>query len=284
MLCTRKLAPTFASLVTLMALSSNAEAQRRDWDPDSHREAAGADIWLWALPHADFFSTAPIFFLDVEPADDFWIDVWFPWNMAVGDPFFDDAVAGIGNPSIQFRYGPKMGITRWWIGGGIGLPMSEIDTYSWDNANLLGAESMGFYNSFLWVDALPLWVTGGVDIRAVDFMSVQISGEPMLWFDVDDDDPDTVEFALQTRAGVEFRDPGSGVGGGIHVKFFWWPTEGPDAGLFQAALHPFFAYTGDVFLLRFGLLFALDEPLGPFFDEGPDLNVFSQNLVVGGQW
>lgn len=287
MLCTRKLAPTVASLVTLMALSSNAEAQRRDWDPDSHREGAGADIWLWALPHADFLSTAPVFFLDVEPVDDFWIDVWMPWNMAVGDPYpGDDIIGGVGNPSIQFRYGPKMGITRWWVGGGIGVPLAAIDdpNSEFHVANLYGAYSMGLYNSFLWFDYLPLWATGGADIRVVDFMSVQISGEPMLFFDIDDDYGDTVEFGLQTKAGVEFRDPGSGVGGGIHLKFFWLPTEGPDAGPFQASLHPFFAYTGDVFFLRFGLLFALDEPLGPFFDDDFGPHVFSQQLVLGGQW
>jgi hypothetical protein len=282
MLRTRRLALWVALVAALLAHSSNALAQKRDWDPDTHRQGAGADIWLWSLPDAEFLSTAPLGFVNVEPIDDFWIDAWLPYNIVVGDP---NERAAFGNPSIQFRYGPKMGITRWWVGGGVGIPLASIDVdIDYSLALYAGAASMGFYNLFLWADYMPLWATGGVDIRVVDFMSIQLSGEPMLYFDIDDDHADAVEFALQTRAGVEFRDPGSGVGGGVHVKIFWWPTDNfVENDLFQFSLQPFFGYTGDVFFLRFALLMPFDEPLGPFFDDNAG-SVFSQELVLGGQW
>jgi hypothetical protein len=215
----------------------------------------------------------------VEPIDDFWIDAWLPYNVMV-----DPARGAIGNPSIQFRYGPKMGITRWWVGGGVGIPLAAIDVDNdWDTALYAGAASMGFYNMFLWHTYMPLWATGGADIRVVDFMSVQVSGEPMLFFDVGDRHFDTVEFGIQTKGGVEFRDPGSGVGGGAHARIYWQPTRDFLGDPFQFALHAFFAYTGDVFFMRFGLLFPFDHDLGPFFEDNRG-RVFSQELVLGGQW
>jgi hypothetical protein len=195
----------------------------------------------------------------------------------------DPEQAAIGNPSIQFRYAPKMGITRWWVGGGLGLPLAAIEPdRAWESALGAASASMAYYNLFLWTEEhMPIWATGGADIRVVDFMSVQVSGEPMVFINIDGG-PDGAEFALQTRGGVEFRHPRVGVGGGAHVKVFWNPTGDlvTPTDEAQFSVQPFFGYTGDVFFLRFGLLIAIDRPRSVADPNG----VFSQELVLGGQW
>jgi hypothetical protein len=268
--------------VVAFGVSAEAWAQRADWDPDTHRSGAGVELYPWASDLG--FHTAFIGFANIEAVDTFFIDPSLPIAGAIASEPGEEARAGLGNPSVAFRYAPKHGMVRWWIGGGLAAPLNAVDEDDWNLAVFRASMAMGFYNHYLWAeDAFPTWFTWGVDIRPIDILSIQFSGEPIVYVDVDDGgvfgDNDDVELGLQNRFGVELRDPQTGVGGGAHFKFVYFPTV--DGDNFQAALEPFFAYTGDVFFVRFGLLFALDEPLGPPFDDG---KVFSQHATLGGSW
>jgi hypothetical protein len=278
---TRRAAAAAAALVSLGA-ASVAHAQD-DWDPDTHRSGAGAELHEWGSDLG--LHTGVVGFANIEAVDDFFIDVYLPFAFGIdGD---DNARAGLGNPNVAFRYAPHMGIVRWWIGGGLGAPLNAVDDLDWQVETFAAAASMAAYNSYLWAaDSFPVWLTWGVDIRVIDILSIQFSGEPILLVRVDDETfADDVELAIQNRIGAELRDDETGLGGGAHFKLVYVPTDEDDvfyrADNAQVSLEPFFAWTGETFFVRFGLLFALDKPLGPPFKDN---GVFAQHGTFGGSW
>lgn len=265
-------------------LTSDAMAQNDEWDPDTHRSGAGGEIYSWSSDlglHSAFIGFANIGFGSDEQ---FFIDVWLPIAAGVDGPFPNPERAGMGNPGVAFRYAPTMGIVRWWIGGGLALPLNAVDDFDWQLETGFATSAMGFYDSYMYLpDSLPLFVTGGADIRVHEWVSVQIGGKAIIDIEVDDrGGRDGAELILQNRVGAEFRHTDTGLGGGLHFKPVLVPTERRFfADNFQSSIEVHFAYTGEVFFVRFGALFALDRPLGPAFDDG---RVFSQHAVLGGQW
>jgi hypothetical protein len=276
-----------AVLLALVASadSFDAYAQEDDWDPDTHRSGAGVELYPWSSDLG--FHTAFIGFANIGVTEEFYIDVFLPFSAGIDGPGRNPERAGLGNPGAAFRYAPKMGIVRWWIGGGFAAPLASVDDADWNLENGFAAASMAFYQPYHWAeDFLPLYATGGADIRVHEYVSIQVSGEPIVLIEVDDTPiRDSVELVLQNRVGAEVRHPDTGLGGGLHFKVVYVPTEDDSlygtADNFQASIEPHFAYTGESFFVRFGLLFALDRPLGPAFDDG---RVFSQHAIIGGSW
>lgn len=277
---------TAAALALATVTTGSVLAQRADWEPDTHRAGAGAEIYVWYasdfLFGADFGTSVPVVgFVNIEATDDFFIDVYLPFASAVGG---DDTRVGLGNPTATFRYAPTHGVARWWLGGGISASMGAMDDRRWRDALSGAGVATALYDSHLWVvDAIPLHATGGVDIRVVDFMSLQAEAKVIPWLPIED--RRRVELVLQNRLGVEFRHPTVGFGGGIHGKVVYIPTI--EGGVFpvdraQTALEPHFAYTHEFFFLRLGVVHALDAPLGILDDGGID--VISGHLTLGGSW
>lgn len=284
-----KLAPL--ALCPLLALPSIAHAQegRESWKPDTHRSGAGAEIFLW---DTDAFGTnLPIIgFANIGFAEDLFIDVQVPFNTSFNGPdtfgLEETTRAAIGNPAVAFRYAPTMGddvVVRWFVGGGLVFPVGTIN----DDPDFLFALGSGFltttlYDGYLWaLDALPMFATGGVDIRPVEWVSIQTELKIIPWIALDDRNDS--ELYIQNRFGAEFRHPEIGIGGGLN---FLLVADVTDDGLgrddrAQVAMEPYFAYTNERFFTRLGLRQALDEPLGFAFDDG---RVVSGHLTVGGSW
>jgi hypothetical protein len=268
--------------LALLATPREAQAQARDWKPDTHRSGAGAELYVW--DQAFFGTNFPIIgFANIEAVETFFIDVYLPFTSATGGFPDDRARAGLGNPTVAFRYAPTHGIARWWIGGGIGAPLGAVDDDHWRLALGGAFITTALYDSHLWAtDAVPGHVTGGVDVRAADFMSIQAEAKISPWIAIGR--REEIEVVLQNRFGLEFRHPRLGIGGGVHAKLVWFPREVPlvrDRA--QLSLEPHFAYTNEVFFVRLGVLHALDGPLG-VFDDNEDFEVISGHLTLGGSW
>ncbi len=259
--------------------SAEALAEGEGWEPDTHRSGAGGEIYSWSSDlglHSGFIG-----FANIGVTEEFYVDVFLPVALGVDTPGLVSERAGMGNPGAAFRYAPTNDIVRWWIGGGLAAPLNAVDDVDWQIETGFALSAMGGYQSYLWApDSFPLFATGGADIRVHEYVSIQASLEPIVHIAVDDTRfRDAAELVLQNRVGAEFRHTETGLGGGLHFKPVWWATA--DGDNFQMSLEPHFAYTGETFFVRFGLLFALDRPLGPAFDDG---KVFSQHAILGGSW
>jgi len=262
-----------------------------DWKPDTHRSGAGAEIFVW---DNDFVGTNfPIIgFANIGFLDEFFIDVQLPFNTSFDGPGIPERKtrAAMGNPSVAFRYAPTHQgdavDVRWFVGGGLVLPVGSFT----DDADYLfplgtAFAATTFYDGYLWaVDAIPIYATGGVDIRITDWMSAQAEMKIVPWIPIDD--RNDAELFIQNRFGAEFRHPELGIGGGLDVLLVADLLD--DSNLLsgnddraQVAMEPYFAYTNERFFLRLGLRQALDEPLGFAFDDG---KVVSGHLTVGGSW
>jgi hypothetical protein len=279
------------ALGAVVALGGAGDAHAQEWEPDTHRSGAGADMTLWS---AEFVGTiTPVVgFGNFGVSENFYIDAYLPFAVWVDGPRFalggfgggGENRATIGNPTIAFRYVDKAGIVRWFIGGGAGIPLTTVDDADMVFTDLSAIAAGAGYNAHYWLpDYLPLHATGGVDIRVVDPLSIQMAFEPMLFLELDAPGGDAAEHAVQGRVGLEGR-ANNGIGGGFWLKSVWFVTDNASGTFrdnFQFALEPYFAYTGDAFFLRAGFLLALDEPYGFGFDTG---GTFSGRLMLGGSW
>ena len=164
--------PRWSSSLVLVGLLSSAEAsaQGRDWVPDSHRSGAGLDAYFGYADDIAF--VAPMVgFANIGVTEVFFIDVHLPWASAdleaaglTADPRF---VAGLGHPGVTFRYAPRHGPIRWWIGGGLNAPMGRIEDNAWRGALGLASAATVVYDSQLWATgSLPVFLTWGIDGRA----------------------------------------------------------------------------------------------------------------------
>lgn len=250
-----------------------AAANAEDWVPDSHQASVGGELYWYSAELVG--SSIPIIpFLHLEIVDDVFLDAQLPFGMNIDGPDGKTRFS-LGNPTVGARYAPTDGIIRWWAGGGISLPAGAIDDDDIQFANLLSTVSLGGYDSHLFIgDAFPVYLTGGIDVRVHETVSLQASLEPLLFIPVAN--RRDAEFVLQTSLGGEYRHD-SGFGAGMDFKLAWLATESGDNA--QALIDPYIGYTTDPVFVRLGLLLALDEPLGFGFDRG---GVASPHVTVGG--
>ena len=267
-----------AAFAALNLASQDASAAD-DWVPDSHQASVGGDIYLFSARRVG--SSLPIIpFLHLDVAEDVMLDVQLPLGMYIDGVDIAGHHSGtrfsLGNPTAGVRYAPTADNIRWWVGGGLSLPFGANDDDAVQIANGAATVALGLYDSYLYAaDAIPVYATGGIDVRLHELFSLQASMEPILLIPIDDRRDS--ELFLQTSIGGEFRHD-SGFGAGMDFKLAWLATENRDNA--QALLDPYVGYTADTFFARLGLLLALDEPLGFGFDRG---KVTTVHATVGGK-
>jgi hypothetical protein len=169
------------------------------------------------------------------------------------------------------------GKLTWFVGGRGGIPLADVDTGNWQVANAYAGFAMALYDSYYWAPYLPISGTGGVEWHPIDMLWVRASGDPIFYFPLRSSRD--FEFVWQNRFEGVFEND-SGIGGGLAIQAVVWDSGLPGDDL-QFSAEPFFSYDNDKFILRAGILLALDSPLGFGFRRG---RVASPHVQIGGHF
>jgi hypothetical protein len=245
-----------------------------DWTPYAMRDEIAFDARWWS---ADLFGSTFAFMLGGQGmvTDNVAVGFYLPWTFNVrssGDP-----IAAFGNPTLDVHYADQVDIVTWHVGGGISAPLASIedDSNSYRFAALFALNSNAAYDSHLFIPAfMPLRAYGGVEIRPVRGVSIQLGLDPMVFIPIEGQD---VEVLLQEHVDViALSEPG--FGGGLRFQGVHPLTGGGD--LAQLSIEPYLAYDDQSdFFVKLGLLMALDTPAGFAFDQG---KVLALHLNIGG--
>lgn len=246
--------------------SSGADALELRADAASQR--VGADLYWWS---AKFFGStfALVPYLSYGLGERLFLDVKLPLSMNLGAR--DDKLrAGLGNPTVGLHYAfVTSPSTTWYVGGRIGVPLASLaDDRDWSLSNTLGAFTTALYDLHLYTDnAVPIGVIGGVESRVAKNLFVRGDVQPTLYIRTREKGrEDAVEVGYQLRGEGEVRGA-SGWGGGVAFTVVHLVTSSAeDNG--QGAIDLFGSYAWGEMFARFGMLFAVDAPLGSGFDTG----------------
>lgn len=269
---------------TAAAPPDHTEEPGGRWDPVAQRNAASAELgWNSSKRWGSSFSLVPE--LHYEVLQQIFLDAYLPiaWT-------FGNTRGGIGNPTIGAHYASTAGKLTWFVGARISLPLASFHSAGYQVADEMAMWTHGGYDAFLWApEYFPISATLGVEYRAADFLYVRASVDPFLLISTtgtdyvtSDSDPALAAghasiFGFQARLEGEARTA-KGFGGGLGLQgVFQLTSSDGDAALLndnraQLALNPFVAYDDRPYFGRFGLLLALDAPLGFGFgqsDSGP---------------
>jgi hypothetical protein len=251
--------------------------------PVARRSAVGVDLRWWSSENTgSVFPIEPFFHYEVIP--DLFLDVDLAFAPQVGGISFaaDDPGArfGLGNPTVGAHYaastaGEKM---TWFAGLRVGLPLAQLGGLESDRANDLASAANAHGDFYRWVpELLPLVGRIGFEAQPRPGFWLRLPVDLMMLV------PTTgrreLKGGMVTRFEMEGQSKG-GVGGGGALQFVisnGFRTRRDD--LAQIAIEPYFVFDNDRVFVRFGLILAVDEPLGPaFFDGG----VLATDLRIGG--
>jgi hypothetical protein len=267
--------------ILLGAPSAGADS----WLAPSGLHGAGLGMGSNALGHAyadtAFFTRdgttllSPIFGAGFRVAPEVELEVALPLSFVFGDA----SASLVGNPYLGVSYvldGPS---TRVKLGGGLGLPITDVAD-SDEFAALAGAvASRGMQESWFWFDdALPIVFPLRLETPALG--GVRFTLDAALSFITPMGRRDEAELVVQAAPGVAAR-VSDAVSTGARLTFFAVPTA--DAGdrdqLDQLALEPFLRIEGESFFFSTRLTVNLDEPLGFSFDRR---KIWGLHVGVGG--
>lgn len=269
--CVKYFCRTAAALVGLATLGAPASAAA-EAPPLERRSAAGLDTYFWPSSGVTFV-LAPFFHYELKRG--LFADV----TLAFAPETVSNQTSrfGLGNPTLGVHYAASDArnvLTRF-LGVRFGLPLATAGSADSDVAGQAGAIATSYYDPYRFsVEHVPFIGLFGLELHPVPALILRLPVEPMLFV------PMAKEYALrggvQARLEIEGRAP-NGVGGGFAVQ-------GVAGNLFpqgfkkdraQFAAEPYFAFDNGTVIARAGLLFSVDDPLGP-------LNVTSAHLQLGG--
>jgi len=242
------------------------------------RAGAGAEIyWFSAKDFGSTFPVIPYGIFELSPTllFDFHVPLALATNVT-GFSATSKAGVGLGNPTIGLTYVSTEGRTSWHFGGRIGIPLAGAsDSPTWQAANALAAYSMALWDVQYWAyKYVPIGVRVGVEHEATQRLFLRADLEPTLFAPLDTNksalgNSQKTLLLYQLRLELEGRSE-SGWGGGLGLQVVHAISEGGafgDEDNAQGALEPFFSYDSATTFARFGLLIAMDSPLGPGFDK-----------------
>ncbi len=243
------------------------------------RPGAGAEMYAFSAKH--FGANFPVIPYGIfELSETLLFDFHVPIALASNVRGFSNGAAkagvGLGNPTIGLMYVSTAGRTSWHFGGRIGLPLAGAsDTEAWQGANALAAYSMALWDLQYWAyKYIPIGVRFGVEHEATSRLFLRADLEPTLFAPLDTSKAQLAAarktvLLYQLRLELEGRSE-SGWGGGLGLQVVHAISEGDafgDKDNAQGALEPFVSYDSATTFARFGLLIAMDSPLGPGFDQ-----------------
>jgi hypothetical protein len=296
-------------IAAVAAAGTTTASARADggWIPDSHRSRAGTTIGLWSNSGTTYpGAVMPIIHFgsirlpwDDESAAQ--LDLEIPTALWADGPD-EDSRAGMGNPTFTIRDAPIWGPVAFWIGARISAPASAKDDRPYQLSDIAAEMAMAGYDAHFWHPEFFPWGLGfGLDIQLAPPVAIFGEAEATTLWPIDEKNDPTVpdddidlgsrqrpELHLQNRLGMELRHPTWGFGGGFAFQTVWRPTHpnpnnrfnpnpNPDDWV-QTSLDAWLACRHEAFFARLGNLLALDEPLGPAFDEG---RVYTVYLELG---
>jgi hypothetical protein len=251
--------------------------------PIERRTAVGVELRWWSTTsYGSVFPIEPFFHYEVTP------NVFLDADLAVapqggGNSFgFTDSGAsfGLGNPTVGVHYASSTEGERmtWFAGVRIGLPLAQLGGVSSDQANDLASAANAHGDFYRWVpELLPLVGRVGFDAHPSPGLWIRLPLDLMILV------PTTSRRELKGGMVARFEIEGqstSGVGAGGALQLVisnGFRTRDDDP--VQMAMEPYFVFDNDRVFVRFGLIFALDRPLGPAFNEG---GLLATDLQIGG--
>lgn len=269
-------------LFALGALAASPAAAAET--PVMRRSAVGADLRWWSTERSgSVFPMVPFFHYEVLPS--LFVDAELAFApQSGGDPGFGmEAVSsrfGLGNPMVGAHYASSSegGGATWFAGVRFGLPLASVGDLHSDRANDLASAASAHLDFYRWVPELfPIIGTVGFEARPSRGFRVRFPVELMLLPAITDRRELKQGFSARLELEGQSR---LGIGGGGALQLVvsdGFRTRREDEA--QAAIEPYFVYDNDRFFMRFGILFAVDAPLGPFIEKG---GVLSTNFQIGG--
>lgn len=274
----------FAALIGLVAFAPLAASPAGAAEtPVARRTAVGADLrWWWTERGGSVFPMVPFIHYEIFP--DLFIDGELAFAPQRGGlPIFGQEPVssrfGIGNPMLGAHYASSEEgeAKRWFAGLRLGIPLATLGDLHSDQANDLASAASAHLEFYRWVPELfPIVATVGFERRPSPGLRMRVPMDLMVL-------PPTSEirtFKLGLAARVEIEGQSSlGIGGGGALQVVvsnGFRTRRDD--LMQTAFEPYFIYDNDRFFTRFGILFAIDNPLGPFIERG---GVVATNFQIG---
>jgi hypothetical protein len=251
--------------------------------PVERRTAIGADVRWWSAARAgSVFPIVPFFHYEVIP--NLFLDADLAFAPQVGGRSFgvDDPGArfGLGNPTVGAHYGTSTEGERvtWFAGARIGLPLAQLGGVDSDRANDLASAANAHGDFYRWVpELLPIVGRLGFDAQPMPGLWLRLPLDLMVL--VPTTDRRQVKEGIIARFEIEGQTKlGVGGGGALEVVV----SDGfrtRDQDIAQIAMEPYFVFDNDRMFVRFGIILALDRPLGPGFNEG---GVIATDLQIGG--
>jgi hypothetical protein len=249
--------------------------------PVVRRTAVGADLRWWSSERGgSVFPMVP--FVHYEVLAGLFVDgeLAFAPQSGGGSILGQEGVSsrfGIGNPMLGVHYASSEEATTWFAGLRLGIPLATLGDLHSDRANDLASAASAHLEFYRWVPELfPIVATVGFETRPSRRLRLRLPIDLMLL-------PPTSEvrtFKQGVAARFEIEGQSNlGIGGGGALQIVvsdGFRTRQDD--ITQAALEPYFVYDNDRFFMRFGILFAIDNPLGPFLERG---GVLATNFQIG---
>lgn len=251
--------------------------------PVARRTAVGADLRWWATErNGSVFPIVPFVHYEVFP--DIFIDAELAFApQSGGSPIFGQEEVssrfGLGNPMLGAHYATSNeGVgTIWFAGLRLGVPLATLGDMHSDQANDLASAANAHLEFYRWVPAqFPIVATVGFEARPTPGLRLRLPIDLMLLPPTSD--IRTFKQGIAARFEIEGQSRW-GIGGGGALQLVvsdGFRTRREDIA--QAAIEPYFVYDNDRFFIRFGILFAVDNPLGPFIEKG---GVLATNFQIG---
>lgn len=270
------------ALALAAALSAAAASADAASTPVWRRSAVGVELSWWSTEQTgSVFPIVPFFHYEVSP--DLFVDVDFGIapqtggrSLVIGSP---DERFGTGNPMLGAHFARTVGGTvTWFAGVRAGFPLATFGELPADRANDLASAAYAHYDFYRWVPELvPIVVTAGFEAHPNKALWVRLPVSPILL--VPTTDRRVFKGGFQARFEIEGQ-ASYGLGGGAALQLV--ASDGfrtRDEDRLQTALEPYLVFDNDTVLLRFGLLVALDRPLGFGVEEG---GVLTPRITLGG--
>lgn len=272
-----------ASIGLAAVIAVSAAPARAGKTPIERRTAIGAELRWWSTTsYGSVFPIEPFFHYELIP------DVFLDADLAVapqlgGDAFgFSDSGArfGLGNPTVGLHYAHSTEGERmtWFAGLRVGLPLAQLGGLSSDEANDLASAANAHGDFYRWVpELLPFVGRVGFDSHPSTGLWIRLPVDLMIL--VPTTSRRKLKGGMVARFEIEGQSAGGlGAGGALQlVVSNGFRTRDDDP--VQMAMEPYFVFDNDRVFVRFGLIFALDGPLGPALNEG---GLLATDLQIGG--
>ena len=179
---------------------------------------------------------------------------------------------------MRYATSTKGARATWYAGARIGAPLATLGDLHSDRANDLASASGGFGDFYRWVpELMPLVVTAGFEAHPSRRLWLRVPMDIVVL--VPTTDRREAKAGLIMRFEIEGQSR-AGVGGGAALQLVasnGFRTREDDRA--QTALEPYFVFDNDRFFTRFGVLMAVDRPLGFALEQG---GVLAAHLQIGG--